>query len=175
MSKGNDGHDSSRDWETEAGRVDSVRGQAGGVRACCIFTAERSGQSLHGSGRGGLQEPKRLSGERQATNGCASTKALEECISVQLATFSVFSNLLGLLVSFPRVCLCSGRARRRAAHQHSTREQDELQISPAVPHPPRNLDSKSTTYPSLSVPEPPESRLELQGRSGCRGLVSSCL
>ena len=44
-----------------------------------------------------------------------------------------------------------------------------------VPHPPRNLDSKSTTYPSLSVPEPPESRLELQGRSGCRGLVSSCL
>ena len=45
----------------------------------------------------------------------------------------------------------------------------------AVPHPPRNLDSKSTTYPSLSVPEPPESRLELQGRSGCRGLVSSCL
>ena len=45
----------------------------------------------------------------------------------------------------------------------------------SVPHPPRNLDSKSTTYPSLSVPEPPESRLELQERSGCRGLVSSCL
>jgi hypothetical protein len=39
----------------------------------------------------------------------------------------------------------------------------------------RNLKSKSTTYASLSVPEPPESRLELQERSGCRGLVSSCL
>ena len=90
VSEGNDGHNSSWDWETEAGRVDIVRGQAGGVRVCCIFTAERSGQSLHGSGRGGLQEPKRLSGERQATNGCASTKALEECISVQLASFSVF-------------------------------------------------------------------------------------
>ena len=50
-----------------------------------------------------------------------------------------------------------------------------VDVARAVPHPPRNLDSKSTTYPSLSVPEPPESRLELQGRSGCRGLVSSCL
>ena len=90
VSEGNDGHNSSWDWETEAGRVDIVRG----VRVCCmcvnLSTAERSGQSLHGSGRGGLQEPKRLSGERQATNGCASTKALEECISAQLASFSVF-------------------------------------------------------------------------------------
>ena len=41
-----------------------------------------------------------------------------------------------------------------------------------VPHPPRNLESRSTTYASLSVPEPLESRLELQKRSGCRGLVS---
>ena len=40
-------------------------------------------------------------------------------------------------------------------------------LSLSVPHPPRNLESRSTTYASLSVPEPLESRLELHEWSGC--------
>ena len=121
--------DSSWDWETEAGRVDIVHG----VRVCCmcvnLSTAERSGQSLHGSGRGGLQEPKRLSGERQATNGCASTKALEECISVQLASFSVFSNLSWSSCFFP-TCMPLFRTcttpRRSSALNAGTRRASDL-------------------------------------------------